>query len=36
METATPMCNLYLNMLDQMGVPPLDSFGDSTARLAEL
>ena len=32
--TATPMCNLYLNMLDQMGVPPLDRFGDSTARLS--
>ena len=34
--TATPMCNLYLNMLDQMGVPPLDRFGDSTARLSEI
>ena len=34
--TATPMCNLYLNMLDQMGVPPLDRFGDSTARLASI
>ena len=33
---ATPMCNLYLNMLDQMGVPPLDRFGDSTARLASI
>lgn len=32
--TATPMCNLYLNLLDQMGVPPLDRFGDSTARLS--
>jgi hypothetical protein len=31
---ATPMCNLYLNMLDTMGVPALDRFGDSTGRLA--
>jgi hypothetical protein len=31
---ATPMCNLYLNLLDQMGVPHLDRFGDSTGRLA--
>lgn len=30
----TPMCNLYLNMLDHMGVPALDRFGDSTGRLA--
>jgi hypothetical protein len=30
---ATPMCNLYLNMLDNMGVPALDRFGDSTGRL---
>jgi hypothetical protein len=28
------MCNLYLNMLDTLGVPPLDRFGDSTGRLA--
>lgn len=34
--TATPMCNLYLNMLDQMGVPSLDRFGDSTGRLASI
>ena len=34
--TATPMCNLYLNLLDQMGVPSLDRFGDSTARLASI
>ncbi len=33
---ATPMCNLYLNMLDHMGVPALDRFGDSTGRLADL
>ena len=32
--TATPMCNLYLNMLDHMGVPSLDRFGDSTGRLS--
>ncbi len=31
---ATPMCNLYLNMLDHMGVPSLDRFGDSTGRLS--
>ncbi|WP_035602201.1 DUF1552 domain-containing protein [Haloferula sp. BvORR071] len=29
-----PMCNLYLNMLDHAGVPALDRFGDSTARLS--
>ena len=33
---ATPMCNLYLNMLDQMGVTGLDRFGDSTGRLASV
>ena len=33
---ATPMCNLYLNMLDEMGVPQLDRFGDSTGRLASV
>lgn len=33
---ATPMCNLYLNMLDRMGVPALDRFGDSTGRLADI
>lgn len=33
---ATPMCNLYLKMLDQMGVPALDRFGDSTGRLASI
>ena len=31
---ATPMCNLYLNMLDAMGSPPMERFGDSTGRLA--
>lgn len=30
----TPMCNLYLSMLDQMGVPALERFGDSTGRLS--
>jgi len=30
---ATPMCNLYLNMLDAMGTPALERFGDSTGRL---
>ena len=33
---ATPMCNLYLNMLDAMGVPALDRIGDSTGRLAAI
>lgn len=31
---ATPMCNLYLNMLDAMGVPQAERFGDSTGRLS--
>jgi len=31
----TPICNLYLEMLDRMGVP-LDSFGDSSGRLLRL
>jgi hypothetical protein len=29
----TPMCNLFLSMLDQMGVPKMERFGDSTGRL---
>ncbi len=29
-----PMCNLFLTMLDQMRVPPIERFGDSTGRLA--
>ena len=29
-----PMCNLFLTMLDRMGVPPMERFGDSTGRLA--
>ena len=28
----TPMCNLFLTMMDRMGVP-VDNFGDSTGRL---
>ncbi|MES2474648.1 MAG: DUF1552 domain-containing protein [Verrucomicrobiota bacterium] len=32
----TPMCNLYLNMLDRMGVPAMDRFGDSTGRLSDI
>jgi hypothetical protein len=31
----TPMCNLFLTMMDRMGVPT-DHFGDSTGRLAGL
>ncbi len=33
---SVPLCNLYLNMLDTMGVPPLERFGDSTGRLASI
>ena len=29
-----PMCNLFLTMLDRMGVPPVERFGDSTGRLS--
>ncbi|HEY1120747.1 MAG TPA: DUF1552 domain-containing protein, partial [Haloferula sp.] len=29
-----PLCNLYLNMLDNMGTPSLERFGDSTARMS--
>ncbi len=32
----TPLCNLYLTLLDHLGVPHLDRFGDSTARLADI
>jgi hypothetical protein len=28
----TPLCNLYVSMLDRMGTP-VESFGDSTAPL---
>ena len=31
----TPLCNLYLEMLDRMGCRP-ERFGDSTGRLAQL
>lgn len=33
--TDTPMCNLYLNLLDRMGIRE-DQFGDSTGRLNNL
>ena len=35
LEQKTPICNLYLNMLDRVGVD-LKSFGDSTGRLGQL
>jgi hypothetical protein len=31
-----PMCNLYLSLIDRMGVQGVDSFGDSTGRLEGL
>lgn len=31
-----PMCNLYLSMLDRMGVRGVERFGDSTGRLQGL
>ena len=31
---AQPLCNLYLNLADRMGVKDLQRFGDSTGRLA--
>ena len=34
-EFETPMCNLFLSMLDRAGVP-VDTFGDSTERLRGL
>ena len=33
---STPMCNLYLNLLDTMGVTGLDRFGDSTGRFNDI
>ena len=33
--TKTPLCNLYMSLLDRMGVKT-DSFGDSTGRLEGL
>jgi hypothetical protein len=32
----TPLNNLFLNMFDLAGLPPLQSFGDSTGRLTDL
>jgi hypothetical protein len=29
----TPMCNLFLSMMDRMGVPHMEHFGDATGRL---
>ena len=34
-EGEQPLCNLYLSMLDRMGVP-VDSFGDSTSKLSAI
>jgi hypothetical protein len=31
-----PIANLYLSMLDRMGVPHVDRFGDSTGRLTDV
>jgi hypothetical protein len=31
-----PIANLYLSMIDRMGVQNVDNFGDSTARLADV
>ena len=31
-----PISNLYLSMLDRMGVPKVERFGDSTGRLADI
>ena len=30
------MCNLFLGMLDHMGVPNIEGFGDSTDRLEDI
>ena len=35
-DSETPMNNLYLSMLDRMGVEGVDEFGDSTGRLDQL
>ncbi len=32
----TPLNNLFLNMFDLAGLPPIDGFGDSTGRLTDL
>ncbi|HYV37991.1 MAG TPA: DUF1552 domain-containing protein [Gemmataceae bacterium] len=34
--TAQPMCNLFLSMIDRMGVRGVERFGDSTGRLTGL
>jgi hypothetical protein len=34
-EKETPMCNLFLSLMDRMGAP-VDRIGDSTGRLAQL
>jgi hypothetical protein len=31
-----PIANMYLSMLDRMGVPAVERFGDSTGRLADI
>ena len=31
-----PLCNLFLNLTDNLGIPPLERFGDSTGRLADV
>ena len=32
----TPMCNLFLTMMDRMGVKDVEHFGDSTGRARAL
>jgi hypothetical protein len=32
-EGKTPIANLYLTLLDRLGVPNVEKFGDSTGRL---
>src|SRR5205823_13910482 len=32
----TPMCNLFLSMMDRMGVQKMEQFGDSTGKLEGL
>jgi hypothetical protein len=34
--TDTPLSNLYLTLMDRMGVPRVETFGDSTGRLQML
>lgn len=33
---STPMCNLFLSMLDRLGITGIDRFGDSTGRIEGL